>query len=441
MSLTRRHFLSQMAAATAVAPIVLTSRGTAQARKVRHASIGAAGMALADIRSFMSHPAFELVAVADVDLCTIPRVQDLFPRVRWYQDWRELLKKERGQLDSINVSTPDHMHAPVAMEAMRQGLHVYVQKPLAATLEEVRAMTALAARQRVVSQMGIQVSSSIPQRLGEAMVRGGVVGKIREVHTFSNKNWGLEGTAPATSDPVPPALDWDLWLGVAAERPYRKGAYHPGQWRRAVDFGTGTLGDMGCHIFSPPYRALGLGFPVRITASGPAPTTDHWATRSRVHYVYPGTDVTAGSTVDVTWYDGTERPPQAILEAAGGTLPEQGTVFVGTAGTLVLPHGGDRPLLYPAEQFTTVSYPEIAARDHYHEFLEAVLADGRCSAGFDYSGPLTESVLLGNVAAWFPGETLELEARTLRVTNKPDANARLTRRYRKGWEPKGLRPS
>jgi hypothetical protein len=195
---------------------------------------------------------------------------------------------------------------------------------------------------------------------------------------------------------------------------------------------------MGCHIFSPPYRALGLGSPVRVTASGPAPTVDHWATHSRVHYVYPGTDVTAGSTVDVTWYDGSERPPQAVLDAAAGTLPEQGTVFIGTEGTLVLPHGGDKPLLHPADRFAAARYPEIAPRDHYHEFLDAVLAGGQCSAGFDYAGPLTESVLLGNVAAWFPGEALDFEGRALRFPNKPEANARLTRRYRKGWEPKNL---
>ncbi|HEY8550093.1 MAG TPA: Gfo/Idh/MocA family oxidoreductase [Vicinamibacterales bacterium] len=439
MTVSRRTFLSQVAATAAAAPFIITSRGLAQARKVRHASIGASGMALADIRSFMKHPAFELVAVADVDLCVVPRVQELFPKVRVYQDWRELLKKEKNHIDSVNVSTPDHMHAAIAAEAMRQRKHVYVQKPLAATVRETRLLTELARKQRVVSQMGIQVSSSVPQRLGEAMVRSGVIGKVKEVHTFSNKSWGLEGPAPEGSDPVPPALDWDGWLGVAEERPYRKGAYHPGQWRRCVDFGTGTLGDMGCHIFSPPYRALALTAPVRITSHGPAPTADHWPVRTRVHYVYPGTEYTEGQTVDVTWYDGSERPPARVLELTGGTLPDQGTVFIGTAGTLVLPHGGDKPLLYPEEKFANVQMPQIEPRDHYAEFLDAVLSGGECSTKFDYSGPLTESVLLGNVAAWFPGETLELDAARLRFTNKPEADARLTRRYRKGWKVDGIR--
>jgi predicted dehydrogenase len=404
---------------------------------VRHASIGASGQALYDIRSFAKHPAFDLVAVADVDLCVIPRVQELFPRVRVYQDWRELLKREKGRIDSINVSTPDHMHAAIAMPAMRQGLHVYVQKPLAATLREVRAMTELARRARVVSQMGIQTSSTVPQRLGEAIVRSGTIGKIVEVHTFSNKNWGREGEAPSGSDPVPPALDWDQWVGVAQERPYRKGAFHPGEWRRCVDFGTGTLGDMGCHIYSPPYRALGLTAPVRVTAHGPQPTRDHWAVRARVHLGYPATPITAGQTVDVWWYDGGETPPPAIVERAGGKLPDQGTVFVGTDGTLVLPHG-NQPVLHPVEKFANARLPEVAPRDHYAEFLDAVLAGGTCSAAFDYAGPLTESVLMGNVAARTPGQTLEFDARALRFTNHAEANQHLTRSYRKGWGVKGI---
>lgn len=439
MSVTRRQFINRVAVSAAFGPFLWRPTTSAQTRRVRHATIGASGQALSDVRAFARHPAFELTAVADVDLCVVSRLQETFPNVRVYQDWRELLKKEKGRLDSINVSTPDHMHAPIAMAAMRQGLHVYVQKPLAATVHEVRAMTELARRTGVVTQMGIQVSSSVPQRLGEAVVRSGVIGKIREVHTFSNKSWGQEGPAPAGSDPVPPTLDWDEWIGVGEPRPYKKGAFHPGEWRKRVGFGTGTLGDMGCHIFSPPYRALALTSPLSITSHGPAPADGNWAVRGRYHYVYPGTDITEGKTVDVWWYDGSERPPDAIAALTDGKLPDQGAVFVGTEGTLLLPHGGNEPLLFPQSKFTgRQSWPEIAPRDHYAEFLDAVLANGQCSAGFDYAGPLSESVLLGNAAAWYPGVTLELDAKTLRITNKPEASARLTREYRKGWGVKGL---
>jgi predicted dehydrogenase len=434
MSVTRRQFLSGVAISAAFGPFMLDRAARAQTRKVRHATIGASGQALSDVRAFARHPAFELVAVADVDLCVVSRLQETFPQVRVYQDWRELLKKEKGRLDSINVSTPDHMHAVIAMEAMRQGLHVYVQKPLANTVHEVRAMTEMARRQRVVTQMGIQVSSSVPQRLGEAVVRSGVIGKVTEVHTFSNKSWGQEGPAPAGSDPAPPTLDWEGWVGVGEMRPYKKGVFHPGEWRRRVGFGTGTLGDMGCHIFSPPYRALSLTSPLSITSHGPAPADGNWAVRGRYHYVYPGTEITANKTVDVWWYDGSERPPDAIAALVDGKLPDQGTVFVGTEGALLLPHGGNEPLLYPQAKFTSrANWPTIEPRDHYGEFLDAVLASGKCSAGFDYAGPLSESVLLGNVAAWYPGEKLELDARTLRITNKSEASERLTRTYRKGW--------
>jgi predicted dehydrogenase len=433
-----------VAAAAVAAPLVdlIGAEAFAQAaagRKIRHASVGASGMGFSDISSFAKQPAFDLVAIADVDLCTIARVQQLFPKVRVYQHWREMLKREKNQIDSVNVSTPDHMHAPIAMEAMRLGKHVYVQKPLTATIAEARRLTEFARRERLVTQMGIQTSATVPQRLGEAMVRSGMAGKIREVHVFSNKSWGEDGLLPDGSDPVPPTIDWDAWVGVAEMRPYLRGKFHPGEWRRRKAFGTGTLGDMGCHIFSPSYRALALTSPLSITSHGPTPTLDNWAVRAKFHYVFPGTPLTAGKTVDYWWYDGTERPPAALLEQVGARMPQQGNIFVGTDGLIVVPHGG-QPFALPDEKFKDAKAPEITARDHYAEFLDAILAGGtiRPAASFDYSGPLTETVLLGNVAAHFPGETLEFDAGALRFPQKVDANPLLTRPYRKAWRVKGL---
>jgi predicted dehydrogenase len=411
-----------------------------QTRKVRHASFGAGGQALSDINAFSKHPAFELVAVADVDLCRLDRVLERFPAVRVYQDWRELLKKEGRRLDSVNVSTPDHMHALQAMAAMGAGKHVYVQKPLAATLRETRAMTEYARRARVVSQMGIQVSSFEAQRYGEWLVRSGVVGKIREVHTFSNKSWGDDKPLPDGVDQVPPTLDWDEWLGVADARPFKRNVYHPGHWRRRIGFGTGTLGDMGCHIYSPPYRALKLTAPLRVTSHGPQPTAESWATRARVHLVYPGTEYTAGTEIDVWWYDGGEQPPEALRAQVGPRMPDQGSIIVGTDGLIVLPHMTAEPFALPDAKMATVQKPALTPRDHYGEFLDAVLAgSGSCSAGFDYSGPLTESVLIGNVAAHFPGETLQLDAARLVFTNRPEASEHLSRDYRRGWRIKGAK--
>ncbi len=434
---SRRQFLRAVSAAAVVAPSFwIPTR--AQMRMVRHASIGAGGQALSDISAFAAHPAFELVAAADVDACHLDRILDRFPKVRVYQDWRELLKRERGRLDSVNVSTPDHMHAVQAMEAMRHGTHVYVQKPLANTLRETRALTGYARKARLISQMGIQVSSQQGQRFGEWLVRSGSVGKIREVHTFSNKTWGDDQPLPGVVDQVPPTLDWDRWLGVASTRPFMRNVYHPGHWRRRVGFGTGTLGDMGCHIYSPPYRALKLTAPVTVASHGPAPSAESWATKAKVHLVYPGTEYTAGPTVDVWWYDGGELPPEDLRAQVGARMPEQGSLVVGTDGLLVLPHGGDAFAL-PDTKMAAIQKPDLAPRDHYGEFLDAVLAGpgASCSAGFDYSGPLTESVLIGNVAAHYPGETLGFDAARLAFTDKPDANRHLTRSYRRGWRIKG----
>lgn len=184
----RREFLKAVAAAAAASPFLSPRPVLARAATLRHASFGASGMALADIHSFKGHPAFDLVAVADVDLAKTEKVKAEFPDVRVYQDWRELLRAEKGRLDSVNVSTPDHMHAPIAMAAMRQGLPVYVQKPLAATVHETRRLAEYARSHRIVTQMGIQISSAPSQRLAEALVAKGAIGKIREVHTFCDKS-------------------------------------------------------------------------------------------------------------------------------------------------------------------------------------------------------------------------------------------------------------
>ena len=435
-SVSRRKFLQTIGATAAVAPF-LSIPSRAAAATVRHASIGAAGQAFGDLQAFARHPAFDLVAVADVDLARFERVQERFPKIRVYQDWRELLEKEHKNIDSVNVSIPDHMHCLVALEAMKRGKPVYVQKPLCSTLGETRLLTEYARRKRLTTQMGIQVSSSRAQRYGEALVRSGIAGKVREVHTFSNKSWGAAEPLPAETHFVPAPLDWDGWLGVSAERPFKRGAYHPGQWRRRVGFGTGTLGDMGCHIYSPPYRALKLTSPVSVIAYGPAPSAESWAVKARVKLTYPGTEYTADKTVDVWWYDGGELPPAAIREPIGERFPEQGSVVVGTDGMIVLPHATAEPFVLPESKMAALPTFDLTDRDHYGEFLDAVLAGGKqnCSASFDYAGPLTESVIIGNVAAHFPGETLAFDARALSFPERRQANEYLTRSYRDDWKP------
>jgi predicted dehydrogenase len=436
-SVSRRQFLQTVAATAAVAPF-LSIRSRTAAPVLRHAGIGASGQALSDLLAFAKHPAFDLVAVADVDLARFERVQQRFPKVRVYQDWRELLRKEHANIDSVNVSTPDHMHCLIALEAMKRRKAVYVQKPLCNTLRETRTLTEYARRKGLTSQMGIQVSSSRAQRYGEALVRSGIVGKVREVHTFSNKSWGDDTPLPEAGDPVPAPFDWDQWLGVSAARPFKRTVYHPGEWRRRVGFGTGTLGDMGCHIYSPPYRALKLTSPIAVTAYGPAPTAESWATKARVKLTYPGTEYSADKTVDVWWYDGGELPPDAVREPVGARMPQQGSIVLGTDGMIVLPHGNPDAFVLPEAKTASLPTIELPDRDHYAEFIDVVLGGGKekCSANFDYAGPLTESVIIGNVAAHFPGETLTFDARALAFPGKPEANQYLTRSYRSGWNAK-----
>ena len=431
---SRRRFLQNVAVGAAAMPLAGDFLLAQAGRKVRHASFGASGMALSDIKSFSSHPAFDLVALADVDLSKVDGMKKLFPNVRVYQDWRELLRKEAGNIDSVNVSTPDHMHAPIAMAAMALGKHVYVQKPLATTVHETRMLAAEAKRRRLVSQMGIQISSHPTQLATEAMIQNGVIGKVREVHTFCNKTWGDMDPIPSGSDPVPESLDWDMWLGVGEKRPYKKDVYHPSNWRKRVGFGTGTLGDMGCHIFSTPIRGVNLYLPSEITSYGPGAVHGNWPIDAKLKLVFPGTPLTAGGTLDFWWYDGATRPPDAVAAAVGGTLPASGVAILGTEGAILLPHIGP-PTLYPADKFAGRSIPTVPERNHYHEFLDAVLTGPGtvCSAGFHYAALVTEAVLLGSVAEHFPNETLTYDSATMRVTNHKEPNRHLVRKFRRKY--------
>jgi predicted dehydrogenase len=429
-AVSRRRFLHGLTGAAAVAPFASQALW-AQDRRIRHASFGAAGMALSDIRGFSKHPAFDLVAVADSDLSRTRQVKEMYPNVTVYQDWRELLRREAGNLDSVNVSTPDHMHAPIAMAAMSMGLPVYLQKPMALTVRETRLLADTARQRNLVTQMGIQISSHQTQLAAEAMVRAGAIGKVREVHTFCDKTWGDPDPIPAGSDPIPETLDWDGWIGIGEKRPYKADVYHPGQWRKRMGFGTGTLGDMGCHIFSTPMRSLGLHIPTQITSHGPAGVHGNWPIQSRIHYVFPGTELTAATTVDFWWYDGEEPVPQAVVDLAGGKRPPSGCIWIGTEGALLLPHIGE-PTLHPADKFAARSMPDVPTRDHWHEFLDAVLQGPgtKTSAGFDYSQLVTEVVLLGTIASHYPSTVLAYDPATMRFTGHREANRWFTRKYR-----------
>jgi predicted dehydrogenase len=434
---SRRHFLQTSAAALLGAPFVTSGlRAASPNGKLRHAAFGASGMSYADISSLSKHPKWELVAVCDVDTSKFDRIKQEFPNARLYQDWRELLAKEEGQIDSVNVSVPDHMHGPMILPCIAKGLHVYGQKPLTQNLHECRVVTEKARAKGIMTQMGIQVSSSFTERMAVQMIQDGAIGKVKEVHTFSNKKWGDMAPVPPNADPIPAGFDWDKWLGVAADRPFIKGYYHPGNWRKRRDFGTGTLGDMGCHMFSGWYRALNLTMPLSVTSTGtPPPNATNWAIDGNVEYVYPGTEFTADKTVKVTWYDGDQMPPTEVQQAIEGKWPGQGSIYIGTDGVLLSAHGST-PTLHAKEKFKGYKYPRLEPRDHWGEFVDCALAGGskKPSANFDYSGPMTEAVLLGCLASIFPNKTLEWEAATQTFKNSPEATAFVKRSYRPGWE-------
>jgi len=437
---SRRRFLTQLASGVAAAPFVTSNLMAASPNsKINHASIGASGMAWADIANLSNHPMLKLVAVADVDTRNFDKVKKKFPNARLYQDWRELLAKEGDKIDSINISTPDHMHGAIGMTAMAMGKNIYGQKPLAQTIHECRAMVNLAQKKNIVTQMGIQISSTFYERAAVKMIQDGLIGKVKEVHTFSNKKWGDTSPLPDTKDSIPTALNWDQWLGVASERPYIKGYYHPKSWRKRRDFGTGTLGDMGCHMFSGWHRALNLTAPTFILSRGPRASATNWAINEIIDYTYPGTEYTAKDTIKVTWYDGDFELPKEVLAAIDNKKIDQGTIYIGTEGALLAKHTST-PRLFPREKFRNFRYPKFKARNHYHEYVDACLKGKgtKPSANFDYSGPLTESVLLGTLSTIFPNQKLEWDSKNMVFKNSKEATSFVKRTYRKGWEVAGL---
>ncbi len=434
-SSSRRQFLRGAGVTALSAPFVTTGlRAESPNQKLQHASFGASGMAGADINSLTKHKQLALVAVADCDTRNLDRLKKERPDIRTYGDWRELLEAEGDKVDSVNVSTPDHMHGPIGLAALAKGKHVYGQKPLTQNLWENREMMLRAREKGVMTQMGIQVSSGFEERYTGRLVQDGIIGKVKEVHSFSGKTWGDPNPRPTEGHEPPEGFNWDLWLGVAADRPYIKGHYHPGNWRKRRDFGTGTLGDMGCHIFSSWFRALALSAPLSVKSTGPEPNEHNWAINGRVEYTFPGTFYTEEQTVKVIWYDGSSKPPQEVADLVGGKLPGQGNVIIGTEGVILHPHVGN-PRLFPTEKYRGFRYPKLEPRNHYVEYVDCCLNGGvKPSANFEYAAPLTEAVLLGCVASIFPNQTLLWDSDSLKFRNSGAATGFVKREYRKGWE-------
>ena len=437
---SRRTFLEL---ATALGTLCVAGCATAPKRasfvrgKLRHAGIGVGGMGESDLKEISSHPDVEIVALCDVDENNLNAAAKLHPSARLYRDWRELFAKEANAIDSVHVTVPDHMHAAIELVALRLGKHVYGQKPLTRTIEEARAVARAARESGAVTQMGIQNRSNVPYRQSIALFRAGHIGKVHEVHIWTDRpaGWWPQGMdRPDGSDPVPSTLAWDAWLGVAAARPFKEKAYHPFVWRGWQDFGTGAQGDMACHLIDPATWFLELGDPTRIRSDGPKPNDESYPLWSTVHYEFPANAHTTRGPLLLTWYDGGRLPPRALLDdLEAGEVVKNACLFVGEDGAL-LASPYDPARLLPPKKFAGIALPEAQAENHWHQWVDACRGQGTTTAPFSYSAHLTEIALLGNIALRFPHETLNWNAKEMRFDGRPEADAYLRAKQRKGWE-------
>lgn len=445
---SRRAFLATGAAAftfTIVPRHVLGGPGqTPPSERLNIAGIGAGGMGGGDIAT-VARLGANVVALCDVDDERAKGSFNAFPKARRYKDFRAMLEKEANHIDAVTVGTPDHIHAVASMAAIRAGKHVYCQKPLTHTLFECRELTKAARKAGVATSMGNQGHASEGSRLTNEWIQAGIIGQVREVHVWSDRAgrlWKQGIGRPADTPAVPTTLDWDLWLGPIRERPYHP-AYAPMSWRGWWDFGTGALGDMGCHIIDHPVWALNLGAPTSVEArtthdgtllEGGKLNFETYPIAAIITYEFPA----RGSLppVRMTWYEGGLLPPTPAEMSGGQRLPDNGVLYVGSKGKMYHSSHGGMPQLLPAglhEQAKTVAKTIERSPGHYEEWVQACRGGKRPVANFDYSGPLTETVLLGVLAMRAPGTRLEWDSENLKVKNAPDLNQFVHAEYRKGW--------
>jgi predicted dehydrogenase len=434
---TRRTFLRASAAGAAFALTRRTARALDLNGKLRVAAIGTGNKGADDLREISASPRVEVAAICDVDHSEphLGWAATQFPKAERFADYRRLFEKPDA-FDAVIVSTPDHMHAPIALAAMALGKHVFCQKPLTHTVDEARRMRQVAEERGVVTQMGNQIQSHRTYRTAVKLLQDGAIGKVREIHAWQagDMGWLITDKQPDYADPVPDTLDWNLWLAVAPSRQYIAELYHPINWRAWQDFSNGQLGDFGCHILDCVFLGLDLAAPTAIEAEAPALNDEVWAPRCKVSYSFPGTSHTVSPVVPLTWYDGRRhKPKRAALGLPNDyQIPGAGSALIGEAGTMVIPHW-DSPRLFPEEKFRDFQVPPLEDVNHYTSWVDACLGDGKTTSHFGYAGRLTEAVLLGAVAVRFAGQRLEWDAASGKFTNHQDANLRLTKSYRPGW--------
>jgi predicted dehydrogenase len=381
-----------------------------------------------------------IVALCDVDWEYAKETFDEFPEAKRYKDYRVMLEEMGDKIDAVLIATPDHTHACIAMEAMRHGKHVYVQKPLTHSVYEARILTKAARKYGVITQMGNQGHSAEGVRLICEWIWDGAIGNVHEVHAWTNRPvWPQGLPRPEETPPVPKTLDWDLWLGPAPQRPYHP-AYHPWDWRAWVDFGTGALGDMACHVMDPVFWALKLKYPVSVQGSYATNIGEKWnkldvsesyPIGSTIHFEYPSRK--SMPAVKVHWYDGGLMPerPEELEDSRRMGDSGGGVIFVGDKGKLMCGCYGARPELIPYSKMKAYQKPKKTIprveTDHEMDWVNAIKEGRQPSSNFDYAGPFTEMVLMGNLCLFEPGGD------NMQVTNIPELNKYVNPPYRDGW--------
>jgi predicted dehydrogenase len=447
-ALSRRRFLKASFLAGVSAPALLPAalRAASPNAKLAHACIGVGGMGAGDLQNFLQHPKVEVAALCDVDDNTLKAAAKAAPNARLYHDWRELLVKEGDRIDSVNVTVPDSMHYPIAASAIARGKHVYCQKPLCHDVYEVRELTRAAVKRGVVTQLGTQMASGYGDRATVQLLQAGAVGKVRHVYLSANRPgavdaYRLKGPRPAQGTVPPAYLNWDLWLGVAPERPFAPDIYHPTKWRAWLDFGTGWSGDIGCHIFDAVWKGLKMEAPLAVEAEveaswkdSPERRADTWPRANHITWTFPGNTLTDDKEWKVEWFDGDFWAPESIRQLYSvKDYPTESAMVIGSEGALLLPLGHG-PILLPEDKFKHVEKPKIPARNHYHHFVDACLGGEKTESHFAQTGPMAEAILLGTVAVRVPGQKLVWNPKRMKIDNCPEAQKFLRRTYRSGWK-------
>ena len=442
-SLTRRQFLSTSGTALAaftIVPrhVVAASGQTPPSEKLNLAGIGVGGMGAGDLDAVSGGN--NIVALCDVDLAHSAGTFRKFPAAKQYRDFRKLLDEMANSIDAVVVATPDHCHAVAAMAAIQRGKHVYCEKPLAHSIHEVRELMRAARQHQVVTQLGNQGHSFESIRFFCEWVWDGAIGNVHTIHAGCNAlNSGLDQLPRLKEQhPVPPTLEWDLWLGPAQWRPYHP-AYLPGSWRGWVPFGNGTVGDWTCHVVDPVFWALDLGAPATIQATVKdydfKTQGDAYPRGEIITYEFPAKG--KRGPVLMHWYSGTERIPRPPELEPDEKAIDTGAVVIGDKGTIVYgSHGAGQVRLIPQAKMDAYQKPPKTiprAKEHHQDWLQAIRNGARAGSDFAYGGPLTELALLGIIAIKMGGQKLEWDGQTGRFPNSPEANQFLNPPYRTGW--------